>query len=203
MLGGTLALGAGLHRRYGWRISVMAGVAGMLPDWDGLTLVIGGAAYDQSHRIWGHNLLVAAILGGLAGCGEYRANLTDRLRRVAARLSPSPAVNSPHSSAPPTASSVVSWAIWFVTGSVASLSHLVVDLVYSGHPHMQNWGLQLCWPFSRREWAYPIVPWGDVGATLIFVAEMFALYCWPSRAKPIAWLTLVSLVTYVGLRAVL
>lgn len=202
MLGGSLVLAAGLHRRHGWGIVVIAGVTAMLPDWDGLTLVFGGAAYDRSHRIWGHNLLVAALLGGLAGGGEFLGNLTDRLKRFAAKVSSSLAANPPPSALPTTAFSVQSLVVWFVTGSVASLSHLAVDLVYSGHPHMQDWGLQLLWPFSRHQWAHPIVPWGDVGATVIFVVEMFALYRWPSRAQPIAWLSLTGVCLYVAIRAV-
>ena len=43
MLGATLALVAGLQRRHGWRIVAMAAVAAVLPDWDGLTIVLGAA----------------------------------------------------------------------------------------------------------------------------------------------------------------
>ena len=89
MLGGTLALAAGLHRRHGWRIAVMADVAAMLPDWDGLTLIFGPAAYDLSHRIWGHNLLVAAVLGGIVGVAECFWNVSDRIRQRLARIVPS------------------------------------------------------------------------------------------------------------------
>jgi hypothetical protein len=42
------------------------------------------------------------------------------------------------------------------------------------------------------------VPWGDLGATLLFLVEMFALYRWPTRAGAIAWLTLAAALTYVG-----
>ncbi len=201
MLGGTLTLAAGLHRRHGWRIAVMAGVAAMLPDWDGLTLVLGGAAYDRSHRIWGHNLLVAAAIGGLWGVVECKGDFAGRARRRLDRLAPSLALIHADSSAggAPKSSSIV---IWLLTGIIASLSHLAVDLLYASHPRMQSWPLQLLWPFSARQFAFPVIHWGDVGATIVFVIEMFALYRWPTRAQPIAWLALVAGGTYLIVRAV-
>jgi hypothetical protein len=200
MLGGTLTLAVGLHRRHGWRIAVMAGVAAMLPDWDGLTLVFGGAAYDMSHRIWGHNLLVAATLGGVLGVVQYVGNVAGRVQHRLHRFAPA-SVSPP--TAPPHGTSSWTWstlAIWFLVGAGASLSHLGVDLLYSSHPRMQDWPLQLLWPFSRRNFAYPIIQWGDVGATIIFVVEMFALYRWPRLARTIASLTLGAVLLYVCVR---
>ena len=46
-----------------------------------------------------------------------------------------------------------------------------------------------------------MVAWGDLGATLIFVVEMFALYRWPGRARPIAWLALIAVGAYVAVHA--
>jgi hypothetical protein len=56
----------------------------------------------------------------------------------------------------------------------------------------------LFWPFSSRGWAFPIVPWGDLGATLIFIVEMFVLYRRPLEARGTARLTLALLLAYVG-----
>jgi hypothetical protein len=58
----------------------------------------------------------------------------------------------------------------------------------------------LLWPFSERSWVYPIVPYGDLGATGIFIAEMFALYRWPARATTIAWISLPLVLIYVAAR---
>ena len=87
-------------------------------------------------------------------------------------------------------------------GAGASLSHLAADLVYSSHPRMQDWPLRLLWPFSPRDFAFPVVHWGDVGATIIFVVEMFALVRWPTRAQPIACLSLAGVCLYLAIRSV-
>jgi hypothetical protein len=177
MLGGTLTLAAGLHRRHGWQIAAMAGVAAMLPDWDGLTLVFGVAAYDRTHRIWGHNVFAATAIGGLCGLVAVVANGTNRVQHSLNRLAPTlvPAATDSPRAAPPR--SVATLAVWILVGAVASLSHLAVDMLYSSHPRMQDWPIQLLWPISRRSFAYPIVHWGDVGATIVFVGR-----CSPSTA---------------------
>jgi hypothetical protein len=41
MIGIDGALAVGLNRCYGWRIVALAGFAAVLPDWDGLTLMLG------------------------------------------------------------------------------------------------------------------------------------------------------------------
>lgn len=198
MLGSTLALAAGLRRRYGWPIVALAGVSAVVPDWDAVSFVFGGAAYDRAHRIWGHNVLVAAALGALVGVAEYRVNLYDRGRRLVRVPDPS----APTSPMDGPRRAPRSWLVWTLTAALASLSHLPADLIYSGRPGMENWPLELLWPFSTRTWAFPIVPWGDVGATLVFIAEMFALYRWPARSELTARLTLGVLVAYIGTRYV-
>ena len=67
MLGGTLALAAGAHRRHGWPVVLTAAAAAALPDWDGLSLAFGPTAYTAAHRIWGHNVLWACELAVRTG----------------------------------------------------------------------------------------------------------------------------------------
>jgi hypothetical protein len=193
MVGASLAWAGGLHRRYGWRVVALAAFAAALPDWDGLSILSGGAAYAAAHRAWGHNLFVASLLGGLVAATDYAFDWLGKLHRAALRLQRQPSVDMPT----PTARSL---AVWVVTGVAASLSHLPIDVLYSGRGGESSWAIQLLWPVSRRPWAYPIVPWGDVGATLLFVAEMFAVYRWPRRAQSIALVTLLAVAAYVAVR---
>jgi membrane-bound metal-dependent hydrolase YbcI (DUF457 family) len=198
MLGGSLALASGLQRRYGWGIVALAGVAAALPDLDGLSIAFGPEAYANAHRVWGHNLLVAGGMGAAAGAFEFKFGVLQHFCRSAVfqknagtQLEP-PAGDARRAVRPPL-------AVWTLTGVLAAYSHLAADLVYSygnGHP----WPLPLLWPFSRRNWVIPVLRWGDLGATLLFIAEMFALYRWPSRATGIAWLTLMLVSAYVGAR---
>jgi hypothetical protein len=199
MLGASLGLAGGFQRTHGWRFIGMAGIAGALPDWDGLSILWGSQAYADVHRVWGHNLLAAGAGGVLVALAEYRFAFFSRVGRWLARLVPG--LKAPATSAPPEAAlSFNSSGLWIGMGVLAGFSHLAADFFYSGHREMRTWGLPLLWPFSDRSWAMPTVPWGDVGATLIFIGEMFALYRWPMRARPVAWLTLAAVVTYVGAR---
>ncbi len=199
MIGGSLALAGGLHYRHGWRIVGLAAFASALPDWDGLTILFGGHAYAVGHRVWGHNLLVALILGGLVGGLECQFHLAARLGRLLAGVLPRLRASLPQNIASPKWSPGI-LGLWIATGMIASLSHLLADMVYSGHPEMRVWPVPLLWPFSDHGWAFPMVPWGDLGATLILVGEMFALYRWPARAQRTAWIALAAVVAYVFLR---
>jgi hypothetical protein len=199
MLGATLALAAGAHRRHGWGLVAAAAAAGALPDWDGLTLALGPAAYAEGHRVWGHNVLAAGAGGALAGAVGYLCHRSVRARQAVRRLLP-PSGAAPGPEAPP-AFAAVALAVWAAAGAVAGLSHLPADLVVSGGSGLADWRVLLLWPFSRRDWVYPILPWGDLGFTVIFLAEMFALYCWPGRARALAALTLAAGAAYLLVRA--
>lgn len=203
MLGLSLALVSGVQRRHGWRIAAMAGAAAALPDWDGLSLIFGPEAYAAAHRVWGHNVLVASAVGAMAGAIEYRFHWLGRLGRLLLRLLPKltlPESGLPAKLAEPSPSSMV---VWVITGMLASLSHLPADYVCSGHRDMKAWEVPLLWPFSSQGWVKPLVAWGDVGPTIVFIAEMFALAVWPPRAQLIAGLTLLAVLAYVGLRWIL
>jgi hypothetical protein len=230
MVGVTGTVAAGQHRRFGWPVVAAAALVAVLPDWDGVSILFGGAAFDKAHRVWGHNLLVAGISGAavMAIARLYfpfemlsRSLSKNRWRREAPfaaetpQNEPTPGGSRIGSKAEdasdaftgrlplsrPTSASEL-WT-WVTVGLLASLSHLAADLVYSGHHKLADWGIQLLWPFSDRPFAYPVVPWGDVGATLIFVVTMFAMVRWKSRAQIPAALGLASVVGYVTLRRLL
>ncbi len=197
MLGGSLGLAAGLQRRYGWDVIALAGVAAALPDLDGLSIAFGPQAYASAHRVWGHNLLVAGSMGAAAGVCEYHFGFLQRLCHSATtRANAQPHIDLPAASRQRIACPLV---ICVTIGILASFSHLAADLVYS-YGNGQPWPLPLLWPFSGRSWVIPVLRWGDLGATLLFIVEMFALYRWPSRGTGIAWLTLALVAAYVGAR---
>lgn len=189
MFGGTLALAAGVQRRHGGAIVGMAAVAAALPDADGLSLLFGPSAYAGIHRVWGHNLLVAGGLGCLVGAVGFAIRLSAIRRRK-----PDLKLQAPQQ----LRFSGRALMLWILVGGCAGLSHLTADLVYSGGANLPVWPVPLFWPYSNQGWALPIVPWGDLGTTLIFIAEMFAIYRWPKRAQVIACLTLVAVLLYIG-----
>jgi membrane-bound metal-dependent hydrolase YbcI (DUF457 family) len=198
MLGVTGALATGLDRRYGWQIVAMAGFTSILPDWDGLSLVLGGGPFDQVHRTVGHSLLVATLLGAAVAALDYRYSIALRVRDSIGRRIHAIAPKEP--SIKRSVFRPGELAGWVVVGVLASLGHLAADLVYSCHERLPDWGLRLFWPFSDRVWAYPLVPWGKVGTPVIFAAGMFAMVRWPTRLQRIAVVTLALLLIYVAVR---
>jgi membrane-bound metal-dependent hydrolase YbcI (DUF457 family) len=192
MLGASLAIVAGVQRRHGWGLVATAAAAAALPDWDGLSILFGSAAYARVHRVWGHNLLVAGLGGAIVGMVGL---LAARSVRVRAFLTRPPAALPP---APP--ASTVTPLVWVAVGLLAGLSHLPADVVFNGGTALPAWPVPLLWPFSSQGWAAPIVPWGDISVTVLFVGEMFALYRWPRRDRAIAALTLAAGSVYLLVR---
>ncbi len=90
--------------------------------------------------------------------------------------------------------------MWILVGVVAAYSHLLMDIVFSAGRGQPIWGVPLCWPFSDTAYAYPLVRWGDVGATLIFAASMFAMLRWPTRSQTIAAASLLAVAAYMAAR---
>jgi membrane-bound metal-dependent hydrolase YbcI (DUF457 family) len=187
LLGGTLALALGAQRRHGWGIVFTAAIAGMLPDWDGLSEPFGQPAYVRVHRVWGHNLPAALLAGALFAAAVYLVRTSVDERQPGAR-----GAFSRHD-----------LAAWVLVGALAAFMHVMFDLLYSGRWRSPDWPVKLWWPFSARGWAWPVVPWSDWGATLILLAEVVALCCWPARARALAVLTLLVVVAYVGAWAAL
>jgi hypothetical protein len=85
MLGVTGTLAAGLHRRYGWEIVALGGLAAILPDWDGWSLAFGAAAFDRVHRTAGHNVFACSLLAAAVAALDCRYRLIGRLRRLLGR----------------------------------------------------------------------------------------------------------------------
>ncbi|HUT92095.1 MAG TPA: metal-dependent hydrolase [Thermoguttaceae bacterium] len=201
MLGVNGALAAGLDRRWGWPIVAMAGFVAVLPDWDGLGILFGAAVFDRVHRTLGHNLLVCLSLGAVVAALDYRYSLAQRVKECAGRHLR--ALSSQEPSPKRSVFRLGELSIWVAVGVVASLSHLAADVVFSGHPQLSDWGLRLLWPFSDRLWAYPMVSWGDPGATLVFVVGMFAMIRWRRHRRLIAGLTLTLVLGYVSMRSMI
>ena len=198
MLGITGVVATGLNRRYGWPIVALAAVAAVNPDWDGLTIVAGSAAFAASHRLWGHNVLACVLTGLLMGVVDYRFDVSARCGRFLAqklRLAlpgEPPRVRETHC--------LSGFAVWVCVAVLAALSHLATDLVFSGTATLPDWELQPWWPFSSAGYIFPLLAWGDAGASIVFAAGMFAMWKWPGRLQLTSAGTLACVVLYVVLR---
>ena len=159
---------------------------------------MGGSCYAEGHRVWGHNLLVAAAAAVFLATLLYRFDLLGWVRCwLSRRWSAIPAENQ---TGPPVRS-CGRWALWTAVAVVANYSHLVADIAYSTGRNLSAWGVPLYWPFSVRSWTFPSVQWGDVTATLILAAAMFAMLRWPARAADRRRQSVGLVVGYILLRA--
>lgn len=201
MVGITGVLGTGLNRRHGWPIAGLAAVAAVSPDWDGLTLVAGSAAFAASHRVWGHNVLVCVLSGLLLGVVDYRFDVVGRCGRyLTLKLRLPLLAGEPRLRE---ARSPGGWVAWVGVAVLAALSHLLADLLFSASATLPDWELQPWWPLSHAGYAFPLVPWGDPGVSIVFVAGMFAMWKWPGCLQPISLVTLSAVVCYVAVRGAL
>ncbi|TWU50856.1 hypothetical protein Poly51_41490 [Rubripirellula tenax] len=195
LLGMNGLLATGLHRRFGWKLAVLAAVAAIAPDWDGVPMLFDMSRFEVGHRVWGHNLLTCCFLGlGLASI-DYRFDLIGRAAKSMTRWRPlrelAPSVDVRHSFSRPT------WLVWVLVATVAALSQIPADAVVSGAEGLSDWALKPLWPFSNFTWIYPMIPWGNVGVTIIFAITMIAQVKQPAHVQSIAITALVSVVAYL------
>jgi membrane-bound metal-dependent hydrolase YbcI (DUF457 family) len=198
MLGINGALAVGLHRRFGWQTVAMSGFAAVSPDWDGLTIIVGPIAFAEGHRVWGHNLLACVLLGILIGSLDYQFDLVSRAGKLLTKLLR--LRTSPDELTPRVERTACGQLVWILVAIVAALSQLPADMLVSGSKTLPDWELKLLWPFSDQDFVYPMVSWGDVGITLIFISGMFAMIKWNTRLQPIAAITLLSVAAYIVIR---
>ena len=200
MIGINGALAAGLHRGHEWKIVAFSGAVAVSPDWDGLTIMAGMNTFNQAHRVWGHNFLVAVLLSVCLAALDYRFDLVTRIARATMRMvrrDPQQLLIRAADQRRPSG-----WITWLIVGLLAALSHLPADLVYSGGYGLPDWELKLLWPISHNGYVYPMIPWGDPGVTILFAAGMFAMVRWPAKIQGLACGALLLMVAYVVIRGV-
>jgi membrane-bound metal-dependent hydrolase YbcI (DUF457 family) len=199
---GTLALGLG--KRFGWPIVAWAAVASVLPDWDGVCLLLGTSYYGLGHRIWGHNLLITAILTCIVGSAVYGFDLLQMIQRgIAHHWIAWREIKCDTVSGDEKQSNSGGWWLWMMVGIAASYCHLLADIVFSAGKNLPIWGVPLLWPFSGKETAYPLIPWGDLGVTLILAGSMFVMLRFPQKIRLIALGSLFLVVIYAIVRGII
>ena len=197
LLGTNLVLATGLEKKFGWQSVALGGVCAVLPDWDGLTILWSVSLFDDAHRVWGHNLLVCLIVALFIAVLDYRHDI---ITRTARRLTQWTKFAAPDDRlAVRTVFSCSGLAFWFFVAIFATCSHLVSDMVFSGTATLSDWDLKPFWPFSDRGVVYPLISWGDVGVTIIFILGMFAMLRWKNKTALVARLTLLAVLGYIAL----
>ncbi len=195
MMGVNGALALGLQRRHGWQVVAWAGFASQLPDFDGLTILLGKSLFADGHRLWCHNLLVAGALAAAVGAIFYYFRVADTVQYSLAKRWQAFDILLQQADSP--INSRKEMLIWMAVGAAAAYGHLAADAFVSIGRNLPVWGVPFLWPFSRVSFAYPLVPWGDAGVTVILVAFMFAMLRWPKFGQPLAGASFFAVTAYM------
>ncbi len=200
LVGIHLAIAAGCHRWAGWPLVGLAAVASNMPDLDGLPMLIDMQRFEQLHRVLFHNFLAIALTSVVLACAESYWRWIGRLSRwlmlkFATSASSSTSERAEDSQGP-------AWMIgvFFATSFCAQAVHLPCDMVVSGGAGLSDWHVLPFWPFSDRGFVFALIPWGDIGPTLILMAGMIWMAKRKSGLSRIALITLSTLVIYLLVR---
>ncbi|MDR0871658.1 MAG: metal-dependent hydrolase [Planctomycetaceae bacterium] len=198
LLGADLVLATGLNRQFGWQLAALAGACAVLPDWDGLTILWSVPLFDTAHRAWGHGLLSSAVVAVFFALLDYRFDLMQRFAGFFVRLLRVQVSDALLQRRQPLSFSGT--CVWVGAAISASYSHLLADIVVSGTATLADWDVKIFFPFSDKGIVYPLVPWGDVGNTIILLSGMFAMLRWNNRVQTIAIIILSLVIAYSIMR---
>ena len=194
LVGIHLVMAAGAYRRYGLPVVILAGVASNLPDLDGLPMLYDMARFEAGHRVWMHNLCTIGLTSALLVILQYRFDwLGLTAKFFATRIATSEAPASDLEKPVPTLV-VLAWAV------VCQLLHLPCDMVVSGGGGLADWHVRPWWPISNTGYIYPMIPWGDVGPTVVLMVGVILAVRFPVQDRTISRLTLLALILYLIIR---
>lgn len=186
---GSLALG--MDRRFGWPLVGFAAVASNLPDLDGLPMLLDMARFEAGHRVWCHNVLAIAISSVALSWTQARYRWVEWLGgRLSRWLPVSNSTGNENVSTP-------GFGILLLVAFSFQLAHLVCDMVVSGGQGLSDWKVTPWWPVSDQGWVFPLIPWGDVGPTVIMMGAVIVMARWPQRRTSVAWAGLLTLISYM------
>ena len=198
LVGIHLAFAIGLHRRLGWKGVAMAGVASTVPDWDGLPMLIDMQRFEEGHRVWGHSVVSIFAASVILGCTQAAFDWIGALGRWASAWLPKAIPTAPETGRAWTGS--IGAAAFSGVSLVVKFLHLPCDMVVSGGDGLSVWAIKPWWPFSSAAYVYPLIPWGDVGPTLILMTGIIVAAKRPARISTISTLTLIALCVYLLVR---
>lgn len=198
LIGIHVAFALGCHRCFGWASVAMAGVASIVPDWDGLAMLVNMQRFEAGHRVIGHNVFLVAVCALSLGWTEGRFRWIERIgslvQRKFWRMKVDPANLSPRFSV------AASTIIFACVALVAQLLHLACDIMVSGGNDLPDWRIRPFWPMSNTGYVFPLIPWGDIGPTVILMLGIICAAKRPRYVSTISGCTLVVLVVYMVVR---
>ncbi|MCA9195145.1 MAG: metal-dependent hydrolase [Planctomycetales bacterium] len=193
LVGIHAAFACGLHRSYGWPIVVLAAISSNIPDWDGLPMFFDMARFEVGHRVWGHNFLCIGISSVFFGLLQFRYRFIENSSRRIGKFLPQGA--SVHRE-----TVVIPLYVLTAVCFVAQAIHLPCDIVVSGGNGLSDWLIKPFWPFSDQGFVLALIPWGDIGPTIIMMCGILLVARNPKRLTRISVITLAVLIIYLLVR---
>lgn len=194
MVGVLGAMALGLHKRFGWQIVAFAAVISNVPDMDGLPMLFDMERFESGHRVWGHNFLLIVATSICLGWTQARFKWIQKIVAYAIDFLPSEVNRSQPSRHLP-----IPILVLIFVGIGFQTLHLVCDMVVSGGQGLSNWPVKPFWPIWQVGYVYPLIPWGDVGPTVVMMAGIIGIAKF-GRDQLFATLTLILLVAYLFFR---
>ena len=199
LVGIHFAFVTGVHRFVGWRGVAMAGVASNIPDWDGIPMLFDMQRFESGHRVWGHCVLSILFTSLLIGFIQARWDVIGRVTVWLQRTLPTTAIVA----AQQDTAWLIGGFVFALIGMCAQLLHLPCDMVVSGGNGLSDWAVQPWWPFSNAAYVYPLIPWGDIGPTIILMAGIIAIAKRNAQISQTSCLTIGTLSGYLFVRGLI
>jgi len=185
------AFSVGLHSRFGWTAVVFVAVASNLPDLDGIPMLFDMERFEVWHRVLGHNVFSILLTSAFIAFLQHRFRWIERISSRMGHLLPSGSTVEPPDSVPN-----IQFANLFLMSICFQCVHLVCDITVSGGSGLSNWLVKPFWPVNDAGFVVPLIPWGDIGPTIIMMLGVIAI----AKVKNVnrtAILTLVLLCIYM------
>ncbi|MEC8554929.1 MAG: metal-dependent hydrolase [Planctomycetota bacterium] len=193
LVGIHAAVATGLSYRYDWNLIALAGIASIIPDWDGIPMLFDMSRFESGHRVWGHNFISILLSSFLLAWSQSHYCWLEYIGKKIVRFLPSDANLA-------ATNSNCSTAILFLIAVIVQVIHLPCDMVVSGGNGLSDWLTKPFWPFNDAGFVYPLIPWGDVGPTIILMAGLILSAKYPTNSSGFSIGTLACLCVYLIVR---
>ena len=171
MVGVHLAIACRWNRLWTWRAVALAAFMSNAPDWDGVPMLFDMDRFEQGHRVWGHNLTVILLVSVVVALLLSQWDLIGAIgKRIAVNYSSATIISDPIDG-----QNRLGFAAALTTAFVSQAMHLPCDVVVSGGGGLSHWHVKPFWPIADNGYVYPLIPWGDIGPTIIMMAGLIVM----------------------------
>ena len=126
---------------------------------------------------------------------QYRFGFVDGIIARLKRFTPSDvAITSPNDQVPSP------YLLLCLVAVLFQVIHLGCDIIVSGGEGLSDWEVLPFWPFHDAGVVFPLIPWGDLGPTVIMMSTAVLMAAYRSRTEVIAISGLTILTAYMLFR---